>query len=188
MSDEQIGTYIDELRRRRSAGGVFATKLQYWQYRACLRNKHGKALFEGAIVVHLFRADVFHQFTSVLKAIETGRYDFSDRATCPPQSAVRLLSQRNLLETAEDLVREDAGFRRLFIFLGIQPIFVEFDELRRDWRGLVDRIGQALSVAVNRQELDKALALAGPYSNGAQTDQSREEELLGIMRNFAFQK
>lgn len=185
LAPERLGIYIGELRRRRAAGGVFAIKLQYWQFRAHLCNEHGSALFRDAVVVHLFRADVFRQFTSVLKAIETGRYDFSDRATCAPNNAALVLSERSLLETAADLVMEDAGFRRLFIFLGIQPIFVEFDELNRDPRAVVDRIGHALGAPVNHEGLNKALALAGPYGKERKTS---DETLLATMRKFAFQK
>src|SRR5713101_8233523 len=86
LASNQIEQYIAELRRRRSAGGVFAVKLQYWQYQAALCNRHGKALFEGAVVVHLFRADAFRQLVSFVKALETGRYDFSDRRTDRPSS------------------------------------------------------------------------------------------------------
>lgn len=188
LSPDQIETYIGELRRRRAAGGVFATKLQYWQYRLALRNKQGRALFEGAVVVHLFRADVFRQFVSVLKALETGRYDFSDRATRAPERASRLLSERYLLELAEALMTEDAGFRQLFIFSGIRPIFVEFDDLNREPRSVVDRIGNALSATVNHAELDKALAFAAPYGKEPQNDKNREQRLLGIMRKLAFEK
>jgi LPS sulfotransferase NodH len=140
------------------------------------------------VVVHLFRADVFRQFISVLKALETGRYDSSDRATRRPESAARLLGERNLLETAEALMAEDAGFRRLFIFLGIRPIFVEFDELNREPKSVVDRIGQTVGTPLNREGLDKALALAAPYSNDRNNDTSREERLREVMGKFAFQK
>jgi LPS sulfotransferase NodH len=187
LSADQIASYIGELRRRRAAGGVFATKLQYWQYRAALRNEHGRALFRDAVVVHLFRADVFRQFLSVLKAVETGRYDFSDRATLPPQHAARIFNERYLLEAADDLMAEDAGFRRLFIFSGIRPIFVEFDELNRDPRSIVEKIANVLSAPVDREGLDKALALAGPYGKQQENDARREERVLEMMRKFAFE-
>jgi len=188
LSPEHIGTYIGELRRRRAAGSVFATKLQYWQYQYSLRNEHGRSLFGGAVVVHLFRADAFRQFLSLLKASETGQYDFSDRATQQPRSATRLLSERNLLEMAEGLMTEDSGFRRLFIFSGIRPIFVEFDELNREPRSVVDKISQALGAPVNHEGLDKALAIAGPYSREQRNDHYQEKALLEIMRKFVFQK
>src|SRR5437868_12044171 len=55
LAADQIGAFVDELRRRRRVGDVFATKLQYWQYLGNLANEHGSALFENATVVHLFR-------------------------------------------------------------------------------------------------------------------------------------
>lgn len=188
LSPDQIGGYIEELRRRRCAGGVFATKLQYWQYRASLRNNHGRALFQAAVVVHLFRSDAFRQFISFLKAIKTGRYDFSDRATRTPVSDAKLFSERDLLEAAEGLMAEDAGFRTLFILLGIRPVFVEFDELNREPRFVVDRIARSLNVPVNREALDKALAFATPYSKDQKDDAEWEERLLGMTGRYAFQK
>ena len=58
---------------------------------------------------------------------------------------------------------EDSGFRKMFVLLGIDPIFVEFDELNREPRSVVDKIAQALDATVDHEGLDKALALAGPY-------------------------
>src|SRR5262249_14841975 len=114
LSTSQIGSYIEELRRRRSAGGVFATKLQFWQYQGSLCNEHGRSLFHRAVVVHLFRADVFRQFLSFLKALETGRYDFSNRATGTPLSVALILDASNLKGTLQAVMGEDAGLRRLF--------------------------------------------------------------------------
>src|SRR5260370_5398764 len=64
LSESQIENYILELRCRRSAGGVFATNLQHWQYRSSLCNKHGKARFRDAALVHLFRSALVRPFLS----------------------------------------------------------------------------------------------------------------------------
>src|SRR5438105_4259367 len=127
LASNQIERYIDELRRRRSAGGVFAVKLQYWQYQAALSNRHGRDLFDGAVVVHLFRADAFGQLVSFVQALQTGSYDFSQRVTERPSSAASLFNERRLSMLADFLAAHDAGFRRLFMFLGNCTIFVELD-------------------------------------------------------------
>ncbi len=188
LSPTRIGQYISELRRRRSAGGVFATKLQHCQYRAALCNTHGRDLFEDAVVVHLFRADAFRQLVSFVKALETGRYDFSDRRTDRPSSAASLLNERRLSAIADFLATEEAGFRRLFVLSGIRPLFVEFEQLIREPRFIVEKIAHALSVPVNCQGLGKALALTGPYDKKPGNDQGREEIILKITRKLAFER
>jgi LPS sulfotransferase NodH len=182
----RIAQYIDELRRRRCAGGVFATKLQFWQYQSALRNDHGRVLFDGAVVVHLFRADAFRQLVSFVRALETGRYDFSARLTVRPSSTASLLNERRLSSIADFLAAQDAGFRLLFTLCGIRPIFVEFDRFTREPRCIVEQIATALDVPVDTEGLDRALALAGPYERPPEADRDREQTILKIMRGFAF--
>jgi hypothetical protein len=58
LSEAGLPHYMNVLRRRRAQGGVFATKLQFWQFDRYLHNPVGAAMFEGASIVHLFRPDV----------------------------------------------------------------------------------------------------------------------------------
>ncbi len=187
LASNQIEQYIAELRRRRSAGGVFAVKLQYWQYQAALCNRHGKALFEGAVVVHLFRADAFRQLVSFVKALETGQFDFSNRVTDRPCSAASLFNEHRLSTIADFLAAQDSGFRRMFMLSGTRPIFVEFDQLLREPRAVVEKIAIALGVSVNNEGLDQALALTGPYNKQTGEEKDHEEMILKVMRKFAFQ-
>ena len=130
LATGNLGRYMDLLRGRRSANGVFAVKVQYWQIDRFLRNAHGCALFDGAHIVHLFRSDVATQFTSWRAARLTGRWDFSPRPTNqatelpPPDQQVA-----QALSDIEHLIGEDSGFRRLFILLGIQPLFFTFSDI-----------------------------------------------------------
>jgi LPS sulfotransferase NodH len=188
LSPEHIEAYIGELRRRRSAGGVFATNLQFHQFRAWLRNKHGKALFKGAVVVHLFRADAVRQFVSLHRAMETGRYDFSDRPTRQRVDTERLLDKEYLIKMAGELALEDAGFRRLFILSGIYPIFIESEEFFQKTRSIVEKIGEALGISINCERLDEAIALSKPYEYGRESDQDREQLLLSIVEQLAFER
>jgi len=186
LSSNHIGTYVAELRRRRSAGGVFATKLQYWQYVASLRNAHGRALFEGAVVVHLFRADATSQFVSWHRAQETGRYDFSEKLTNPAGSPAQLMERGHLLRMAQFLVSEDAGFRRVFIMSGIHPIFLEFDAFTKDPRSSIEHIGSALGVPLNYESLNMALVRTAPYRH-SDSAVDRERLLADLLKDSAFE-
>src|SRR5262249_48674272 len=81
LEQSELDRYIKILRRRRAQGGVFATKLQFPHFNLILRNEHGRRLFEGATVVHLFRPDAAAQYASYRSALETGVWDFSPRPT-----------------------------------------------------------------------------------------------------------
>lgn len=187
LEDSELSRYIDELRRRRSPGGVFASKLQYWQYEDTLRNAHGRALFEHAIVVHLFRADVVSQFTSWHKACESGRFDFTDRVTHPPRDSASLYRMDGLLPMLDQLVTDDANFRRLFVLAGIRPIFCEFEDLSRDPRALVATIAEALAVPVNHDRLARTIANSARYAHRSD-DACRECVLQDMMLPTAFKK
>jgi Stf0 sulfotransferase len=63
LETSELKRYIEILRRRRAQAGVFATKLQFPHFNRTLRgNRHGRQLFEGATVVHLFRPDAVAQY------------------------------------------------------------------------------------------------------------------------------
>ena len=185
LHPSHIGAYIEQLRCRRSSGGVFATKLQYWQYADSLCNEHGRALFKDAVVVHLFRADVVGQLASLHRAQETGRYDFTKRIIKPPKTREQLLNKKRLLSLINFIAVEDAGFRRLFMFLGIRPIFSEFGRLTCDAQSKIREIGQALAVPLNKEGLDAALAATAPYPHSDNT-QHREQLISRIMGELAF--
>ena len=187
LSPEHIEEYIAELRKRRLVGGVFATNLQFHQFQACLRNEQGRTFFKGAVVIHLFRADAIRQFVSLHRAWETGRYDFSDRATRLPVDTGRLWDKEFLIKAAHGLALQDAGFRRLFILSGIHPIFIESEEFFQKTRNIVEKIGEALGTSINCERLDEAIALSKPYENGRESDARREQLLLSIMEQLAFE-
>lgn len=181
LAEPELGRYVDELRRRRAPGGAFAVKLQYWQYEDTLRNAHGRALFDGATVVHLFRADVARQFASWRRACETGRFDFTDRVTHPPRDPESVHGREGVKAMLDQLVGDDANFRRLFVAAGVRPIFCETEALMRDPRPFVARVAAALGVAVDAERLERAIAGSAPYpSDGAEARYQREAvELLG---------
>ncbi len=187
LEERTLGRYIDELRRRRARGGVFAAKLQYWQYEDTLCNAHGRALFERAVVVHLFRADVVNQFLSWHRACESGRFDFTDKVTHPPRDTAGLYREDGLLPMLDQLVTDDANFRRLFTLIGVNPIFCEFADLIRDPRRIVAAVADALGVSVKQDGLDKMIACTQRYA-GASGDTGRDETLRQLMLSLAFKK
>ena len=165
LAEDTIDIYVDALRRRRATKDIFATKLQFWQFDASLRNRHGAALFEGACVVHLFRPDVARQFTSLRNARITGRWDFSPRASSTPQPD-GLNEALNMLDM---LIAEDAGFRRLFALLGINPLFFTVDDIGERAREVVTAIAGMLQTPVNQSSLEAMLATSARYPQGQES-------------------
>jgi LPS sulfotransferase NodH len=166
LGEPELGRYINGLRHRRSDNGVFATKMHFVQFNRFLRNAHGAALFDGACVVHLFRPDVARQFASFRAAKDSGRWDFSERHSTPAVTRNRKDSSEFLREALKEmnyLLGEDSGFRGLFVLLGIRPLFVTSDDLFADPGGIVRRIAEAISVAVDEEGLRRALSASAPY-------------------------
>jgi len=158
--------YIQTLRRRRVQNDVFATKVQFTHFDQSLRNEHGRGLFEGATIVHLFRPDAAAQYASYSSALESGVWDFSSRPTTPPID--RDLADfdghfRQALQELDSLMGQDAGFRCMFTLLNVKPLFVTTDDLSSDPRGVVHKIANAMKTAVNESELDRAIELSASY-------------------------
>jgi trehalose 2-sulfotransferase len=170
LEHSELGRYIEVLRRRRAHGGVFATKLQFPHFSQNLRNEHGRALFEDATVVHLFRPDAVAQFASYRSARESGVWDFSTRPTLSPVVRNRKDFDNYLKEALRELdalMGQDAGMRSLFTMLNIRPIFVTTDELFSDPRKVIAKIAGVMKLPVNDGELELALELSAPYSRAS---------------------
>jgi trehalose 2-sulfotransferase len=166
LEPSELSRYIEILRRRRAQAGVFATKLQFPHFNRNLRNEHGRRLFEGAKVVHLFRPDAAAQYASYRSALETGVWDFSKR---PSLSAVVRDSKdfdgyfKEAMQELDTLMSQDASFRCIFTLLGIRPLFVTTDELFSNSREVVCKIAGTFGVPVNDAELERAIELGAPY-------------------------
>jgi LPS sulfotransferase NodH len=190
LAEPELSRYVGLLRRRRSQNGVFATKLQFRHFDIILRNNHGAALFQNACVVHLFRPDVASQFASFRAALESGRWDFSERQTTQPIVRQQTNSDhfvRQAIEEMDWLLGEDAGFRRLFVLLGVRPLFVTSEELFINPGNVVTRIADAMSVSIDAQRLTQSIAASAPYGN----EQQRQKSVTGLAERFkeiAFQK
>jgi LPS sulfotransferase NodH len=166
LQPSELSRYIDALRRRRAQNGVFAVKLQFPHFDRNLRNEHGRRLFEGATVVHLFRSEAVAQYASYRSVLESGVWDFSSRPTLPPLQRDPTNSEaflRQALQELDSLMSQDAGFRCMFVLLGIRPVFTTTDELFRQPGAVVGRIAQTLRLPINEHELQKAIDLSAPY-------------------------
>jgi LPS sulfotransferase NodH len=188
LSEAGLPHYMNVLRRRRAQGGVFAAKLQFWQFDNYLRNPSGAALFEDACIVHLFRPDVANQYASLRAAIESGMWDFSPRKTTTRVREHDSFDDffKQALDDMNELLAEDAGFRGLFILLGIRPIFVTTDELSRDPKNLVQRIADVVGAPVNEVALAHSIATSAPYGRQKQR-QDVMANLTERFRKIAFQ-
>jgi len=170
LSEGAIGSYIELLRRKRASPDVFSTKLQYWQFEAFLRNKHGRALFENACVLHLFRSDIVAQFASYRTASETGRWDYSERQTNKPNLTPETEAVEKALDQLRHLISADAGFRMLFALLEVCPIFITTEQLFADPQSIIESIARRVALPINKNALSKMIALSSPYSHYAVTE------------------
>jgi LPS sulfotransferase NodH len=187
LSESAIASYIDMLRRRRANSDVFSTKLQYWQFDAFLRNRHGAALFKNACVVHLFRSDIVAQFASFRAAIETGQWDYSGRQITRPCPPPKTRTVEHAIVQLQSLVGEDAGFRKLFGLLGIRPIFITTEQLFADPQAVVASIARAVNVNINENALKNTIALSSPYPHTDGT-KSAMNGIRHTLRERAFMK
>jgi trehalose 2-sulfotransferase len=181
LEQSELDRYIKILRRRRAQGGVFATKLQFPHFNLILRNEHGRRLFEGAAVVHLFRPDAAAQYASHRSALETGVWDFSPRPTLSgvvrdSKNFDRFLKQA--LQELDALMAQDAGFRCIFTLLGIRPLFVTTDELFSSPGNVVRKIAGLMGLPVNEGELERALELSAPYGR------DHAKTMAGLVEHF----
>lgn len=181
-----IGAYIGALRAKRAAGRVFAFKLQYPQFESFLRNPHGEALFEDAVVIHLFRADAVAQFTSFYAAQQSGKWDYSDVQTTAPAelSGLTPVQLRNMME---DVLLGDAQFRILFAMLGLRPIFLLMNDLFAQPQAAVRRIAEAVGASIDEARLSDALAASKRYERAGKSAPS-PVDLGNIFKPIVFRQ
>lgn len=186
LSASGLDSYIDLLRRRRAAGGIFSIKLQYWQFDAFLRNQHGATLFDRACVLHLFRPDIANQLLSFRAARQTGRWDHSMRQTSEPRIAEDESSLEAIVRQIEILAEGDAKFRRLFAMLGINPHFITMRELFDDPSAVIHSIAGQLSAAIDESALSRMILASTPYPRPADMLDTAISRLSERLKQSAF--
>ena len=124
-----FGRYIDRLLSMRTLNGVFAAKIQFWQFRNFLNNSAGAALFAGAHFIHLYREDVLGQAMSFHSAQVTGRWGFDDSVTTPPNPNGDIADPEGINHALNELLNEDREWRRIFAQNAIKPLSRSYEEL-----------------------------------------------------------
>jgi LPS sulfotransferase NodH len=159
-----VAQYSQALMQRRVHRGLFCTKLQYWQFDPLLRNENGRALFEGAVIVHLIRPDVQMQSFSLQAALATGRWEFTDRAMIAPQIPPEgLTDAQRVAKAIEIIIAEDARWRTLFAFAGLRPLLITLDDLVERGAETVERIAGRLGMSFDGQRLRQMIAIDEKY-------------------------
>jgi trehalose 2-sulfotransferase len=188
LRGENIGSYIEALRRRRAQNGIFAVNLQYWHFTGFLMNNPGNALFTDACVIYLFRPDLAAQLTSWRVAMATGIWDYSGRRTSEPRSYPPEIHDR-VAQFHEDLKfisGEDAGFREFFALAGLKPYYLSMDELFRAPREVIGRIAQALDAPIDEAALAAMIARSKRYPRDEAAYARAVEGLAEPLRQLAF--
>ncbi len=141
-----LEAYGAELRRRRTAGGVFAAKIHYGQYERVLDNKVGHELLQGGVFVNLVRDDLLGQAISFHVSNLTGRWSVDDAVTTAPAREPNYFDRDAIAACIRGLADEDRGWRVFFARHGIRPLFVSYESFRLDpWRD-IDAIARALGI------------------------------------------
>jgi LPS sulfotransferase NodH len=157
--------YLQLLKHQRVQNGVFALNMQFWQYSDHLQNKTGAALFDNAVVVHLYRPDILNQTVSWRIAMNTGTWDFSGRRTAEPREYPPTTKENVDLFLADlhFITGEDAGFRKLFAMAGIDPIFLTTPQLFHNPKAIVCELARLMCVEPDIPALEAMIASSKPY-------------------------
>jgi LPS sulfotransferase NodH len=121
--------YTDMLAAERTANGVLAIKLQFWQYDMFLDNPVGDKFLQNAWFVHLYRSDVLGQAISLHFARLTGKWGFDDSITTTPAASPNFFNFNAIDQEIEGILGEDHNWRRFFAKNGITPFEIAYEEL-----------------------------------------------------------
>ncbi|MBM7070206.1 Stf0 family sulfotransferase [Actibacterium sp. 188UL27-1] len=154
--------FLEALQARRSANGVFASKLQFWQFQRFLTNPVGQGLFDGAKVVFLLREDLMAQAASFAVALETDNWETGAEAAPLPDDAP--LREDLVHRSCEDMLHEEGSWRRFFLLSGIKPMVIPDRVVNRDTRRAVTDIAEAMGVEPDLTGLDAYLDGAKRYA------------------------
>jgi LPS sulfotransferase NodH len=142
--DAALAAYLDALQRRRSREGVFAAKIQYWQYLGYLHNDPGRALLDGAHFIYLYRNELLDQAISLRLAKLTGQWGADGTVTTDARRNGDFFDLGAIDRDIENILREEAGWRRFFARCGISPLALAFENLRADPLATARRLARML--------------------------------------------
>ena len=180
--------YLQMLKLQRGRNGVFAVNLRYLQYIESLRNRCGARLFHGAAVIHLFCTDIAEQLTAWRVATHTGVWDASGARTTEPRPYADSTEENvELFDLDLDQVLgDDTGFRKLFAFAGIKPIFLTTDQLLAMPREITCDLARLMGVEPDVAALDAAIALRAPGPMDEAERRKAYDDLAADLKRRAF--
>lgn len=163
---EFVERYAKQLVRRRTRDGIFAAKLHFHQYWGTLRNPPGWRFLDGGVFVHLYREDLLGQAISYHFSVQTGRWGFDEEVTTPPATNPDFFAPDRISAYADELAREDAGWRAFFACNEISALRVSYEETRADPNGVLAEIAR-------RAGIDPAALKSGYTEAEDQADSGR---------------
>ncbi|MEO0829383.1 MAG: Stf0 family sulfotransferase [Pseudomonadota bacterium] len=177
--------YLETLQARRSVNGVFASKLQFWQFQRFLTNPVGQSLFEGAKVVFLLREDIAAQAASFAVALETGTWETeTDVEPLPDDAPMR---EDLVHRSSEDMLHEESSWRRFFLLAGISPLILPDRVVNRDTRRAVSDIADLLGVEADETGLTEYLDGAKRYGTYSGRKDRYKAYSADVFGNRAFE-
>jgi LPS sulfotransferase NodH len=120
--------YLMRLSERRTLNGVFAIKLQNWEFEKFLSTQAAKDLFDGAWFVHLYRNDLLSQAISLHFAALTGKWGFDDLVTTPPYPDPDFFHFDEIDRKITFLSNEHHAWRCFFARNGLQPFEICYEQ------------------------------------------------------------
>lgn len=147
--------YLEALLQRRSRGGYFGAKVQYWQYERMLASPAGERLLEGARFIYLHREDLLRQAISFRHAEITGRWGSDGQVTTRRLERADPLDVAAIDRKLNLLIHDEVGWRSFIARRGLDPLRISYEELCAAFSGVMARIATHLGApcsAVERLE------------------------------------
>ena len=146
------GDYLEALVQRRSQGGYFGAKLQYWQYARALASPDGDRLLKGARFIYLYRDDLMRQAISFRHAEITGRWGSDGQVTTRQLERADPLDAAAIDRKLNLLIHDEVGWRSFIARRGLDPLRVSYEELCADFSGVMARIAAHLGAPLSAVE------------------------------------
>jgi LPS sulfotransferase NodH len=180
--------YLQMLKLQRGQNGVFAADLRYPQYLEHLRNRLGARLFHGAVVIHLFCTDIVEQLIAWRAAAHSGVWDESGAQTSEPRpyadSTAEIVELFDL--DLDAVIGDDTGFRKLFAYAGIKPVFLTTDQFMAMPREIICDLARLMDVEPDVAALDAAIALNAPNPIDESERRKAYDDLATDLKRRAF--
>lgn len=132
--------FLDALVRRRTSGGFFGAKVQYWEHETALAGRDGDLFLEGGRFVYLYRRDLLAQAVSFRLAEITGQWGSDGKVSTRPMRKEDPFDPAGVDRKMNVLLYDELGWRSFMARRNIEALFVSYEELRADPRGVLARV------------------------------------------------